>query len=167
MHEIAKMQRCRVACCTFWGNRAEWHCNCIGHGHCRLWDSIHSRWWMVLHALGPHVARGFLVREAPHSVNHRKCRAYMLIPAAISLWIEPDWNALGLWKVSYTDLSLACMILVLPQLSGYRNQTNGRFPTAKVLVPQCLNACKPMMIRKFFWKTWRYINAYKKGLNAH
>jgi hypothetical protein len=23
------------------------------------------------------------------------------------------------------------------------------------------------MIRKFFQKTWRYIDAYKKGLNAH
>ena len=56
--------------------------------------------------------------------------------------------------------------IALPQLLGYRNQSDGRFVTAKVLVPQCLDACEPMTIRKFFRKTWRYIDAYKKGLNA-
>jgi hypothetical protein len=38
--------------------------------------------------------------------------------------------------------------------------------TAKVLVPQCLDACELITIRRFFQKTWRYVDAYKKGLNA-
>jgi hypothetical protein len=58
------------------------------------------------------------------------------------------------------------MILALAQISGYRNQSDGRFPTAKVLVPRCLDACELITIRRFFQKTWRYIDAYKKGLDA-
>ena len=53
-----------------------------------------------------------------------------------------------------------------PQLSGYRNLANGRFLTAKVLVPQCLDLCGLITIRKFFQKSWRYIDAYRKGLDA-
>jgi hypothetical protein len=52
-------------------------------------------------------------------------------------------------------------------LSGYRNLADGRFATARALIPQCLDACELITIRKFFQKTWRYIDAYKKGLNAH
>lgn len=54
----------------------------------------------------------------------------------------------------------------LPQLSGYRNLADGRFATAKLLVPKCLDACELITIRRFFQKTWRYIDAYRKGLNA-
>lgn len=66
-----------------------------------------------------------------------------------------------------THLFLAHRILALPEISGYRNQLDGRFTTAKVLVPQCLDACGLIMIQRFFQKTWRYTNAYKKGLDAH
>jgi len=55
----------------------------------------------------------------------------------------------------------------LSRLSGYHNLSNGQFATAKVLIPQCLDACGLITIRKFFQKTWRYIDAYKKGLNTH
>ena len=54
----------------------------------------------------------------------------------------------------------------LPWLSGYRNLANGRFATAKILVPQCLDACELTTIRKFFQKSWRYLDAYKQGLDA-
>ena len=73
---------------------------------------------------------------------------------------------MGLWETSYAFLSLVHMILALPQLAGYRNLSDGRFPTAKALVPKCLDACPLITIRKFFQKSWRYIDAYKKGLNA-
>ena len=53
-----------------------------------------------------------------------------------------------------------------PWLSGYRNLTDGQFKTAKVLIPQCLDSCNLITIRKFFRKTWRYIDAYRKGLDA-
>jgi hypothetical protein len=58
------------------------------------------------------------------------------------------------------------MILAYLRFSGYRNQADGRFATARALVPQCLDACELITIRRFFRKTWRYIDAYKKGLNA-
>jgi hypothetical protein len=45
--------------------------------------------------------------------------------------------------------------------AGYRNLSDGRFATAKVLVPQCLDSCDLITIRKFFRKAWRYIDAYR------
>jgi len=54
----------------------------------------------------------------------------------------------------------------LTLLPGYRNLADGRFPTARNLVPQCLDACELKTIRKFFQKSWRYLDAYRKGLNA-
>ena len=56
-----------------------------------------------------------------------------------------------------TCTSLAHMVHALPWLSGYRNLADGRFATTKILVPQCLDACKLIMIRKFFQKSWRYL----------
>ncbi|KIM89756.1 hypothetical protein PILCRDRAFT_195617 [Piloderma croceum F 1598] len=50
--------------------------------------------------------------------------------------------------------------------SGYCNTSDGKFTTAKVLVPQCLDLCNTTTIRRFFRKTWRYMDAYSKGLNA-
>ena len=58
------------------------------------------------------------------------------------------------------------MILALSQLAGYCNLADGRFATAKAVVPQCLDACELITIRKFFQKAWRYMDAYRKGLNA-
>ena len=155
-------------CCICWGNRAKGCCNCRGCGCRRHRDPIYSERWVVLYAPGSHVTRGLSVRETPHSVDYWRRRACMHFPAALSLWIEPDWDALGLWEISYVHLwvSFTCMILNLPQLSGYCNQSDGWFVTAKALIPQCLDACRLIMIRKFFQKTWRYIDAYKKGLDA-
>jgi hypothetical protein len=44
---------------------------------------------------------------------------------------------------------------------GYQKFADGRFSTAKVLIEQCLDACNLIMIRRFFRKTWRYIDAYQ------
>jgi len=44
---------------------------------------------------------------------------------------------------------------------GYRKFADGRFSTAKVLIEQCLDACDLITICRFFWKTWRYIDAYQ------
>jgi hypothetical protein len=45
--------------------------------------------------------------------------------------------------------------------TGYRNVTDGRFSTAKTLVPQCLDMCDVLTIRRFFRKAWRYMDAYR------
>ena len=63
-------------------------------------------------------------------------------------------------------ISLACVVHGLPQLSGYRILSDGRFPTARALVPQCLDLCGLITIQRFFQKSWRYLDAYQKGLNA-
>ncbi|KAG2043995.1 hypothetical protein BDR03DRAFT_343771 [Suillus americanus] len=34
------------------------------------------------------------------------------------------------------------------------------------LVPELLDACPTKVIRAFYRKTWRYMDAYRKGLNA-
>ena len=50
---------------------------------------------------------------------------------------------------------------VLLRSTGYRTLSDGRFATAKRLVPQCLDSCDLITIRKFFRKAWRYIDAYR------
>ena len=65
-----------------------------------------------------------------------------------------------------TYTSLAHMVYALPWPSGYRNLADGRFAMAKDLVPQCLDSCELITIRKFFQKCWRYLDAYRNGLNA-
>lgn len=44
---------------------------------------------------------------------------------------------------------------------GYRNSADGKFVTAKLLVPECLDMCDLITIRCFFQKTWRYMDAYR------
>ena len=51
-------------------------------------------------------------------------------------------------------------------LSGYCHLADGQFATAKALVPQCLDSCELITIRKFFQKAWRYMDVYRKGLNG-
>ncbi|KIK81045.1 hypothetical protein PAXRUDRAFT_157027 [Paxillus rubicundulus Ve08.2h10] len=46
------------------------------------------------------------------------------------------------------------------------NAGDGTFPTVKCIVPEILGACPIQMIHAFFCKTWHYMDAYKKGLNA-
>jgi hypothetical protein len=43
---------------------------------------------------------------------------------------------------------------------GYSNISNGKFATAKCIVPKCLDMCNTLTIQKFFWKAWRYMDAY-------
>lgn len=50
--------------------------------------------------------------------------------------------------------------------AGFRQRCNGTFPTAKILVPECLDACSVLTIRHFFRKSWRYCDAYRKGLTG-
>lgn len=51
--------------------------------------------------------------------------------------------------------------LIFPRGTGYRNVTDGKFSTAKTLVPQCLDMCDVLTIRRFFHKAWRYMDAYR------
>ncbi|KIK94348.1 hypothetical protein PAXRUDRAFT_143045 [Paxillus rubicundulus Ve08.2h10] len=44
--------------------------------------------------------------------------------------------------------------------------SDSTFPIAKCLVPEILDACPVNMICAFFRKSWRYMDAYRKGLNA-
>ncbi|KIJ25046.1 hypothetical protein M422DRAFT_274055 [Sphaerobolus stellatus SS14] len=51
-------------------------------------------------------------------------------------------------------------------LKGLRAAADGTFPTAKRLVPEILDSCPVKTIHAFFKKTWRCMDAYRKGLNA-
>ncbi|KIJ27974.1 hypothetical protein M422DRAFT_270825 [Sphaerobolus stellatus SS14] len=48
----------------------------------------------------------------------------------------------------------------------HRAAADGTFPTAKRLVPEILDSCPVKTFHAFFRKTWRYMDAYRKGLNA-
>jgi hypothetical protein len=56
-------------------------------------------------------------------------------------------------------------IQCLYRLSGYHNLSDGKFATAKALVPECLDSCGLITIRRFFQKSWRYLDTYEKGLD--
>ena len=45
--------------------------------------------------------------------------------------------------------------------SGFRIASDGKFPTAKILVPKCLDMADVFTIRRFFHKSWRYMDAYR------
>lgn len=44
---------------------------------------------------------------------------------------------------------------------GFREYADGTFPTAKKLVPECLDAVSTVNIRRYFQHCWRYMDAYK------
>ncbi|KIJ43854.1 hypothetical protein M422DRAFT_169388, partial [Sphaerobolus stellatus SS14] len=48
----------------------------------------------------------------------------------------------------------------------YRAVSDQKFSTAKALIPKILDSVDVKLIRKFFRKTWRYLDAYEKGLDA-
>jgi hypothetical protein len=65
----------------------------------------------------------------------------------------------------HTFLYTACSLIF--GFPGYHNSVDGRFITAKALVPQCLDSCSTITIHKFFWKMWRYIDTYRYVLHVH
>ncbi|KZV96441.1 hypothetical protein EXIGLDRAFT_609191, partial [Exidia glandulosa HHB12029] len=48
----------------------------------------------------------------------------------------------------------------------FRAEADGTFPKAKALVPKCLDAVSTTVIRHYFRRIYRYMDAYRKGLNA-
>lgn len=72
------------------------------------------------------------------------------------------------WGYRKYRLSFSCIdfSFMLNVRSGFRNASNGKFTTAKTLVPQCLDLCDTTTIRRFFRKCWRYMDAYRY-ITAH
>ena len=84
---------------------------------------------------------------------------HLFIPAKVSLWAQPNWNVLGICQiVSWNQFYL---YFNTQALLGYGASTDGKFKTAKALVPQCLDSCDLVTIHHFFWKTWHYLDAYE------
>jgi hypothetical protein len=46
-------------------------------------------------------------------------------------------------------------------LSGFHIASDGKFPTAKILVAKCLDMADVFTIRWFFQKSWCYMDAYR------
>ncbi|KAF8694004.1 hypothetical protein RHS03_08251, partial [Rhizoctonia solani] len=64
-----------------------------------------------------------------------------------------------------------CKLIPIEMYWGYAKQIfwgqcNGSFQLAKDLVPKCLDACLVQTICPFLQKTWRYMDAYRKGLTG-
>jgi hypothetical protein len=78
----------------------------------------------------------------------------------VPLQIKCYRDALGLCKTSYVHLMILICCLTLKR-PDYRSLADGKFTTAKVLVPKCLDSCSLITIRKFFQKAWRYMDAYQ------
>ncbi|KAM6494004.1 hypothetical protein JOM56_010365 [Amanita muscaria] len=50
-------------------------------------------------------------------------------------------------------------------MQRFRSRADGTFKTAQKLVPECLDAVSLSNIRKYFRHCWRYMSAYRLGLN--
>lgn len=53
------------------------------------------------------------------------------------------------------------MIVLISICPGYRERTDGKFSTAKTLVPECLYAVTSTNIRRYFQHCYRYMDAYR------
>jgi hypothetical protein len=72
-----------------------------------------------------------------------------------------ELNPIGmLWGYAKYRESLIYYIYYHSFFSGYRNVSDGKFATAKRIVPACLDMCDTLTIRRFFRKAWRYMDAY-------
>jgi len=69
-----------------------------------------------------------------------------------------------MWKVPLYFLVCGTLIFDGP---GYWNCADGRFVTAKVLVPECIDACNLITIHRFFHKMWRYMDVYRYACTPH
>ncbi|KAJ7678826.1 hypothetical protein B0H17DRAFT_1206595 [Mycena rosella] len=47
----------------------------------------------------------------------------------------------------------------------FRERADGTFPKAQKLVPEALDQVKVANIRRYFHRCYRYMDAYKSGLN--
>ena len=55
---------------------------------------------------------------------------------------------------------------ILNSIAGYCIAADGKFTTAKLLVPRCLDMCDTNTIRRFFRKMWHYMDAYSYVLHS-
>ncbi|KAI6139124.1 hypothetical protein BKA82DRAFT_4020429 [Pisolithus tinctorius] len=62
---------------------------------------------------------------------------------------------------------LACVKPNMWPPCSFCTASDSTFLTTKHLVPQILDDCPAKMICASFHKTWHYMDAYRKGLNAH
>ena len=68
-----------------------------------------------------------------------------------------------LWGYAKYRMCIYCFSRSLSRLGypDYRNSADGKFVNVRDLVPQCLNSCSITTIRRFFQKSWRYMDAYQ------
>ncbi|KIO33209.1 hypothetical protein M407DRAFT_65838 [Tulasnella calospora MUT 4182] len=59
-----------------------------------------------------------------------------------------------------------CELNPIEITTKFREQCDGTFPRAKILVPECLDSCPLVTIRRFFRRSWRYADAYRNGLTG-
>ena len=82
------------------------------------------------------------------------------------IWVGQCWfQTMGPETIDIDISSMCCFIAALSLCwltipLGYWIASDGKFTTAKTLVPQCLDMCDTLIIWRFFQKTWRYIDAY-------
>ena len=163
MHKITNTQGRREADCIGRSNGTRWFCVCRWHQTHRVWGPIQDRWLVVLHASCPLSAGWLPGRETPWSNLLLKVQdmcACSCRNSTVNLILLRCSGAIE-------NIVRACISFSRTTLSQrfgsaeYWNLADGRFATAKLLVPQCLDSCDLITIRKFFWKAWRYIDAYR------
>jgi hypothetical protein len=57
--------------------------------------------------------------------------------------------------------SWSLVLISVISKTGFRELTDGTFPKAKQLVPECLDHVSVSNVRKYFCHCYRYMDAYK------
>ena len=112
---------------------------CIGFSHYKLISPMRSQWFSITLRAG-----AMCVCFFPSSIVN-------LIP---SKCFGVSWSTVSIC----TSLLLSISWLLL--IEGYWKFSDGKFTTAKTLVPECLNMGDTLTIHHFFQKSWRYMDSY-------
>jgi len=101
---------------------------------------------MVLHVPSSYAARGLPNGKAP--IIEDTGHVCLFLP-----WFHCELNAIKmLWGYAKLHAHVAhCMVIhLIFCFLGYCDSADGKFNTAKALIPQCLVSCNVITIHKFF-----------------
>jgi hypothetical protein len=121
-------------------------------------DELEDKWCCMYKVMS---LQEDFVNEKPQLQHDLEARGHVcLFLPKFHCELNPIKLVWGYAKYRELLFSLNHLIIYGINVTGYRNASDGKFSTTKVLVPQCLDMCKMITMCCFFRKVWRYMDAY-------